>query len=142
MAGTDGSAYNLNDPLSKASGITVNAKVRTYRNVFNFADAGVGGTTAPLLCARLPRGCVVVATRYASTENLSGSNQSIGIAGTPAKYAAAAAGPAAGATRRVDVPVAALAGAPLTTEEDVILTPAANWPASGTLVTFIDVIKR
>lgn len=142
MPGVDGSAYNSTDPLSKASGITVNAKVRTYRNVFNFADAGVGGTTAALTMAKLPRGCLVVGTRYASTENLSGSNQSIGIAGATAKYAAAAAGPAAGATRRADVPVAALDDDPLTTEENVIITPAANWPATGTLVTFVDVVKR
>lgn len=142
MPGVDGSAYNSSDPLSKASGITVNAKVRAYRNVFNFADSGVGGTTNPLVCARIPRDCVVIGFRYASDQNLSGSNQSAGIAGATAKYMAAGAGPAAGATRRADIPVAALDDAPLASEETVILTPAANWPASGTLVTILDVIKR
>ena len=78
MATTEGTAYNSSDPLSKASGITVNAKVRTFRNVFNFADPGVGGTTAALTIAKLLRDCVVIATRYASDQNLSGSNQSIG----------------------------------------------------------------
>lgn len=142
MPGVDGSAYNSADPLSKASGITVNAKARIYRNTFNFADAGVGGTTNPLVCARIPRDCVVVGFRYASDQNLSGSNQSAGISGAAAKYMAAGAGPAAGATRRSDVPVAALSAAPLSAEESVILTPAAAWPASGTLVTFVEVIKR
>lgn len=142
MPGTDGSAYNSSDPLSKASGITVNAKARLYRNVFNFADAGVGGTTNPLVCARIPRDCVVVGFRYASDQNLSGSNQSAGIAGATGKYMAAGTGPAANATRRSDIPVAALDDDPLTAEETIILTPAAAWPATGKLVTFVEVIKR
>lgn len=142
MGGVSGSAYNTTDLLAKAPGTSVDAAVRSFRNVFNFADSGVGGTTNPITLARLPAGSVFVSARAASDQNLSGTNFTIGTAAAAAKYGASQAGGAANVTVRFNVPAAALDDDPLTTMTEIIMTPSANWPVSGTLVTFVDVTKR
>lgn len=142
MGGLTGSAYDNNDMWQLAPGTSVDAAVRGIRNVFNFADANVGGTTNPLVLARVPRGAVPRAAMIASDQNLSGINISLGITGTAAKYAAAQAGPAANATVRPNFVIAALDNDPLTDMEEIIATPSGNWPASGTMVTWFDYTKR
>jgi hypothetical protein len=142
MGGVTGSAYDPTDELSKAPGTSVDAGVRIFRNVFNFADAGVGGTQNPLILARLPSGVVYDEARAASDQNISGTNVTIGVVGAAAKYAAAQAGGAANVTVRFNVPVAAQDDDPLTVPTEIIMTPSANWPASGILVTKVFVSKR
>ncbi|TDQ82508.1 hypothetical protein A8950_2331 [Dongia mobilis] len=86
--------------------------------------------------ARLPKGARVLYGLLASTVSLGSATLAVGIAGTPAKYRAAATFTA------VDTPTlfgpAANIGEPLANEEIVILTPAAAaLPASGTLRVLI-----
>jgi hypothetical protein len=82
--------------------------------------------------ARLPKGARVLYGLLSSTVSLGSATLAIGIAGTAAKYRAAAVFTA------VDTPTlfgpAGVAGEPLASEEIVILTiAAAALPASGTL---------
>ncbi|WP_225205086.1 hypothetical protein [Novosphingobium huizhouense] len=142
MAGTDGSAYNSADALAKTPGTSVDAGVRRFRNVFNLADAGVGGTTNPLIMAIVPTGSVPMGARATCSVSLAGINLQVGIAGNVAKYATAQAGAAADTIKRFDIKATALAADPLTGAETVILTPSAAWPAAGTLVTDFEISKR
>ncbi len=142
MAGVSGSAYSTTDELAKAPGSSVDAGVRGFRNTFNFADAGVGGTTNPILLARVPRGATVDAIRLSSSVDASGINVIVGKTGSTNKYVTTTAGPAAGVTKRFDIVVARLADDPLTDMEEIIMTPSGNWPATGTLVSLVNVLKR
>lgn len=86
--------------------------------------------------ARLPKGARVLYGILSSSISLGSATLAIGIAGTPAKYRAAAT------FTPVDTPVlfgpAAHIGEPLANEEIVILTiAAAALPASGTLRVLI-----
>ncbi|MBV5325382.1 MAG: hypothetical protein J0626_08995 [Rhodospirillaceae bacterium] len=86
--------------------------------------------------ARLPKGARVLYGLLDSTVSLGSATLAVGIAGTTAKYRAAAVFTA------VDTPTlfgpAAVAGEPLASEEIVILTiAAAALPASGTLRVMI-----
>lgn len=141
MAGVYGSAYSSTDELHRAPGTVVDAGLRRFRNVFNFADSGVGGTTTPLVAARLREGCALESVKLGSSVNVSGINISVGIAGTAAKYSAAAAGPNATRGERVIVSTA-LDDDALAAPEEVILTPSGNWPASGILVSDVFASKR
>lgn len=137
-----GSAYSDTDPLKKAPGTSVNAGARHFRNVFNFADAGVGGTQNPLCVAKLPAGVVPKGFTISSDQNISATNITVGNATTAAKYVTSTAGPAANATKRCDLVIATLAADPSTDTEEVLVTPSANWPAAGTLVVDFIVTKR
>lgn len=141
MAGVYGSNWSATDPLTNAPGSTHDAPLRTYRNVFNFADSGVGGTTNPLRIARLREGSHLEAVHIQSDQNLSGVNISGGITGDTAKYVAAAAGPNA-TFQRMLVKLAALDDDAIGAMEEIILTPSGNWPASGTLVTWVHASHR
>ncbi len=141
MAGTSGSAFSATDELAKAPGTTVDAANRLHRNVFDFAESGVGGTTNPLIAAKLREGVFLHRARLSSSVNCSAINVSIGITGSTAKYSAAAAGPNATTTTPVIVSTA-LDDNALTAPETVILTPSGNWPATGILVSLIEVSKR
>jgi len=142
MPGTYGSAYSSTDELVKAPGSSVDSGARVHRNVFNFADTGVGGTTNAVIAARVPRGSTVIAVRMASDQNISGTNFTVGNASAAAKYAAATAGGAADVTKRFDIKTSALDDDPLTAMEEVLITPSANWPAAGRLVAIVETVKR
>lgn len=93
-------------------------------------------TTDIIEVARLPKGARVLYGLLDSTVSLGSATLAVGIAGTPAKYRAAAAFTA------VDTPTlfgpAVAAGEALTAEEVVILTIAtAALPATGTLRVMI-----
>lgn len=141
MSGTYGSAFSSTDPLAKAPGATVDAGDRLHRNVFNFADAGVGGTTNPILLARVREGQFVHSARLSSDVNVSGINVTIGPLSSAAKYVAAAAGPNA-TTVSYAVKSSALDDDPLAAPEDIYATPSGNWPAAGTLVSLLVASKR
>lgn len=141
MATTLGTAFSATDELAKAPGTVVDAAMRRHRNVFNFADSGVGGTTNPLTAAKLREGVALESVKLTGSVDVSLINVSVGIATSTAKYCAATAGP--NATQK-DIPVksTALDDDALTAPETIILTPSGNWPATGVLISDIFVSKR
>lgn len=141
MPGVYGKALSASDDLHRAPGTTVDAAVRRHRNVFDFAEAGVGGTTTPLVAARLREGVALESIKIGSSVNVSAVNISVGTAANPTKYSAAAAGPNATRSERV-VPTTALDDDALAAPEEVILTPSAAWPSTGILVSDVFVSKR
>lgn len=120
-----------------ASGAVHDAGVRRFRNTFDFAVNGGGGTVNTPVVARVREGSAVSACEVSSTVNLSAINFTLGTAAEPAKYATAFAGPAAGATVRVPILPAALAADALADPEELILTPSANLPGAGILVVSV-----
>jgi hypothetical protein len=136
-----GSAYSATDATALAAGSLVDAGLRRHRNVFNFADAGVGGTATPLRLARPSAGTALAMVFLQSDVNASGINLSIGTAGEAAKYSAAAAGPNATRTQPI-IKIGALDDPALASAEEILLTPSGNWPSTGTLVTEVYVSKR
>lgn len=141
MAGTYGSAFSSTDELNRAPGTVVDAAVRRHRNVFNFADSGVGGAAAALIAAKLREGVAVQAVELHGSVDVSAINVSVGITGNTAKYVAATAGPNA-TTKRCVVKSTALDDDALAAPETVILTPSGNWPAAGILIVDVFVSKR
>lgn len=137
MAKIYGNAFSGSDRRKLAPGAVHDAGVRRYRNVFNLADAGVGGTTNTPLVAKLREGTALAACELTSNVNLAGVNFTLGTEAEPAKYATAFAGPGAGATVRVSILPAALAADALATPEEIILTPSAALPAAGTVVASV-----
>lgn len=137
-----GQAYNLTDALAQACGTMVNTALRIFTNIFALATAGQGGGgTDPLLAARVREGCVLQYLEIQSDQNLSTINFDIGVEGDTDKYGAAVAGPNNGVVR-VDLPIAAAIQGELATPEDIILTPSANLPSAGHIVTRVFVSKR
>lgn len=142
MAKIYGSAFSATDTKKLAPGTVHDAGSRRFRNTFNLADAGVGGTTNTPIVARVREGSAVHACEVSSSANLSAINFTLGIVGDPAKYAAAFAGPAAGATVRVPIKPEVLAADALALPEEIILTPSANLPGAGILVGSVFASKR
>lgn len=142
MAKIYGSAFSATDPKKLASGTVHDAGSRRFRNTFDLAAAGVGGTVNTPIVARVREGSAVHAASVSSSANLSGINFTLGTVAEPAKYAAAFAGPAAGATVHVQIKPEALAADSLATPEEIILTPSANLPGAGILVASVFASKR
>lgn len=120
------------------AGQGINSSLRVHRNVINLASQP---TTDTQLLARIPNGQLPIAILITSSVSLGSSTIAIGNATTPAKYKAA------GTFTAVDTPTlfmltSAADDAPLTADEEVLLTvAAAALPASGILVTHIITAK-
>lgn len=142
MAKLYGSAFNASDPRKLAPGTVHDAGTRRFRNTFQLADAGVGGTTNTPIVARIRAGSAVHAGELSSSANLSGITFTLGTVADPAKYAAAFAGPAAGATVRMPIKPDMLAADAIKSPEELILTPSANLPGAGVLVASVFASKR
>jgi hypothetical protein len=124
------------DKSRYASGTSHDAANRRYRNKVSLASEG-GGTANTLLAAKVREGSCIDSVSLASDVNLSGLTFTVGTVASPAKYAAAQAGPAAGATVRFAIIPAMLAMEPLTALEEIILTPSGALPAAGLMVASV-----
>ena len=145
MAQSNGANFGGGDPAKLASGTRHDAGIRLFENKFDLEsdDDAAGGTSNTLLVAKIREGCKISHGGYlSSTANLSGINFTLGTAADPDKYATAFAGPAANATVTIPVLPAMLAADPLSTPEDLILTPSGNLPAAGTVVAAVTAAKR
>ena len=124
----------VNAPLI-AAGSPISAakdggKVRINTEVFNFA-ADVAGVYA--IGALIPVGAEILGIRLMSSVSLGTSTIALGIAGTAAKYRAAAT--FTSTDTWVEAGFASVLGVPLTAAEQLILTVAvASLPASGRLL--------
>ncbi|KPH59184.1 hypothetical protein [Novosphingobium sp. ST904] len=141
MADIYGTAHSGTDPLHRPSGIVVDAGVRRFRNTINLATEG-GATTNSIIAAKVREGCAIHEVRMHSTVALTAVDFTIGTDDDPDKYGAAQAGPAAGASKTFQVPVAQLAADGLTEPDLVKFFPSAALPAAGTIVTEIFASKR
>lgn len=142
MAIVYGANFSATDTKQLSPGTSVDAAIRSSRNVFNFATNGGGGTTSTPKIANLRAGICMRGFRIGSTADCSGFNFTIGTIADPVRYCAAFAGPAAGASVTPPVKTAMLAMDPLAVAEDIYLFPSGNMPATGTLVAFTDFTKR
>jgi hypothetical protein len=142
MAIIQGSAFSATDTKKLAPGTTHDAGVRRFRNTFDLAAAGAGGTANTPKVAELREGSALCGCEISSTVSLSGINFTLGTPAEPAKYATAQAGPAAGATVRLNILPAALAADAIERPEDIILTPSGNLPGAGTVVASVFASKR
>jgi hypothetical protein len=140
MSGVYGSAFDAAD-ATLAPGTVVDAGLRRHRNVFNFADAGVGGAIATLIAAKAREGNALQSIELHASVDVSAINISAGITGSTAKYVAATAGPNA-TTKRLVVKSTALDDDALSAPETLILTPSGNWPATGILIVDAFYSKR
>lgn len=134
MPSSYGAAFDPTTPSKLASGTTHDAAVRRFRNVFNLATNGGGGTQNSLKIAHLREGTALCAVELSSSVSLTGVNFTVGTLANPTKYAVALAGPAAGATVRFPILPAALAADALSAPEEIFLFPSANTPGAGTVV--------
>lgn len=105
-------------------------KVRQITRTFNYASDTAGAYPIPDMI--LPAGAVPIAFILNTSVSTGTATLALGIAGTAAKYAAAAA------LTATDTPtfrmLAAAGGTAVTTAEQIILTTAsANLPANGQL---------
>ena len=116
-----------------APGTSHDAGLRRFRNSTSLVSEG-GGTVNTLIIGRIREGCAIDHFKVASDVNLSAINFTIGTAAAPAKYCAAFAGPAAGATVIPPVLPAMQAADALTVPEEIILAPSAALPAAGLIV--------
>lgn len=137
-----GSAFSAIDPAKMAPGTSHDAGVRRFRNTFDLATNGGGGTTEALKVAAVREGNCVEAVNLASSVSLAAINFTIGTLASPAKYGIAQAGPAANAKVSFNLPIAALAADALLKPEDIYLFPSAALPAAGTLVASLYSSKR
>jgi hypothetical protein len=119
-------------------------KLRVAQAVFTFATDAQGTYTIPI---RLPRGARVLETAINTSVTTGSATIALGIAGTVAKYRAAAAVTSADlwVTQGVATTGGALnaiCGVPLLVDEQLIMTTAAaTLPASGRMVirvTYVD----
>lgn len=129
---TEAALYLNNVPSKMADGAAHGANSRRYRATITLASQASGDT---ITLAQIPAGAFFDSGSITSSVSLGTSTIAIGIAGTPAKYKAAAVFTA------VDTPTdfgtAAAKGnqTKLAAPETVILTiTTAALPASGTLV--------
>lgn len=141
MSGVYGTAFSGTDELNRAPGTVVDAGLRRHRNVFNFADSGVGGAAAALIAARAREGCALQSIELHASVDVSAINISVGISGSTAKYVAATAGPNT-TTKRCVVKSTALDDDALGAPEELLLTPSGNWPATGILIVDAFYSKR
>jgi len=127
-----GSANQTSVPTGfRPSAAVVGARFKRLRGSFTFASQA---TTDTLVIGNLPAGATFAGGNITVSASTSTATLAIGIAGTTGKYKAA------GAVTTTDVPqafgtAAQMAAAPLTAEEQVIVTiGTAALPASGTMV--------
>lgn len=117
-------------PVTNSNGAVQGGRVRRFRATITLASQADGDT---VVLAQVPAGYAFAYGILNASATLSTSTIAIGIAGTAAKYRAAAVFTAAaptlfGVSTAVD-------DAPLTAQEVVILTnTTAALPASGTLI--------
>lgn len=142
MPSSLGTAFSSTDSTKLAPGTSHDAAIRSFRNDFDFATNGGGGTQNSLKIAALREGMCVRGFRIAASVDCSAINFSVGTLADPTKYAAAAAGPAANAQTTPFLKVAMQKMDPLAVPEDIYLFPSANMPAAGTLVAFVEATKR
>ena len=129
-----GKAFSGTDKGKLAPGTSHDAATRGYRNTFELAVNGGGGTASALLFAKVREGSNVHGFDVTSDVNLSGINFTIGTDAEPAKYCAAFAGPAANATVRPQVKIGPLMADALTRLEEIKLFPNVALPAAGNIV--------
>jgi len=120
-------------PPAKVDGGKNGAKLRRITEIFDLSTATFASGDV-LFVGRLPIGAYFDSVTLDSSVSLGTSTVSVGSAGSPAKYRAAATFTAVDTPTGFG-PAAAKAQAALTAPEDVFVTIAtANLPASGTLV--------
>ena len=117
-------------PVTNSNGAVQGGRVRRFRATITLASQADGDT---VVLAQVPAGYAFAYGIINASATLGSSTVAVGIAGTPAKYRAAAVFTAAaptsfGVSTAVD-------DAPLAAQETVILTnTTAALPASGTLI--------
>lgn len=141
MAAIYGNAFSASDPASLAPGTSHDAGTRRHRNWVSLATEGGNGQN-DLIVGRVREGNCINSAAVSSDVNLAGVNFTLGIDGSPAKYAAAFAGPAAGATVQVPIKPAMLAMDSLEKPEEIKLYPSAALPAAGLIVASVYTSKR
>lgn len=135
--------FNPTTANTLANGAVVNATMRNYRKVFNFAtdvDGNVANTD-PLHIARIPAGGELVRILVSASGDLSATNIIVGTKASTARFVASTAAPNA-TTKELVIKHAELISAPAATDIDVFIVPSANWPVTGTLVSFVTICKR
>ncbi|QNQ09250.1 hypothetical protein [Sphingomonas alpina] len=142
MAIVYGAAFSSTDLTAKAPGTSHDAGERSFRNVFDFATNGGGGTVNTPKIAIVREGSCIKGFRVSSDVNCSGINFTIGTIADPVKYCAAFAGPAANAQVIPTVKIPMQAMDPLARPEEIYLFPSGNMPAAGTLVAFTSATHR
>lgn len=140
MPNVYGDGYDPADLDNKADGRKFNAGRRSHQVKVDLA-AGAGGTTNPI-GVYIREGNKVCGAEISASVSLAGFNVSVGIAGTTAKYSAAATGPIANVNQRKDILVSALDDEALAAPEIVLFTPSANWPATGIVIVDVMTTKR
>jgi hypothetical protein len=116
-------------PVTNSNGAVQGGRVRRFRATITLASQPIDDT---VVLAQVPAGYAFAYGIVNASATLGTSTIAIGIAGTPAKYRAAAVFTAAAPT--VFGVITAMDDAPLTAQEVVILTnTTAALPASGTL---------
>jgi hypothetical protein len=141
MAILPGDQYSTTDSLKKADGRGNDAGVRRFENSIDLATAVFGA--ADQLKITIPSGAVFDGVELGSTVNLSALTFQVGVLGTPAKYAAATAGPAANATTpKFGKPEMRRSSQATTSQETVLLTPSSALPGAGILTFFFYAAKR
>jgi hypothetical protein len=117
-------------PETNSNGAVQGGRLRRYRASITMADQADGDT---ITLARVPAGMAFAYGVINASATLGSATVAIGVAGTPAKYRAAAVFTSAAPT--LFGAVAAVDDAPLSDAEVVILTIGADdLPSSGTLV--------
>lgn len=120
------------------AGQAINSKVHVFRNVITMASQP---TTDTQLLARVPAGYVILGGELITDTSLGSATIAVGIAGTAAKYKAAAVLTATDTVTPYGK-AAAVAEGPLTTDTEILATIAtAALPSSGTLVSLIYAAK-
>lgn len=135
-------AYNGTSPQVQPDGKLQGGKVRVLQASFNLANA-VQANNDVLTLGQLPAGAIIKAIKMTSSVSLATSTVAIGIAGTVAKYRAAAV------FTTVDVPtpvgpgaVAKAAAANSVAETLIATVTTAALPAAGTLIFEIEYVTN
>lgn len=129
---TEAALYLNNVPSKMANGAVHGGNTRVYRATITLAAQASGDT---ITLARIPAGAFFVGGEIVSSVSLGSSTVAIGVAGTAAKYKAAAVFTAVDTPTSFGTASAMGNQTALVAAEDVILTiAAAALPGSGTLV--------
>lgn len=119
-----------------------NSGSATYRN--DFALATEGGGTDALLLAKVREGNTLSAVTMQADGNLSATNFTLSALfadGTTETLSAAQAGPNA-TKKELVFNIATAKRVPFTQPADILLTPSANLPSTGSIVTNVVTQKR
>lgn len=116
-----------------------NAGLRIFDNSFDLSADG--GGTDPFVLGKVREGNKPQQVLIRSDQNLSAINFTVGTAADPDAYGTAQAGPNA-TKKELLLTLAADAGDALSSAETIILTPSANMPGAGTLVTKLITSKQ